>query len=114
MFIAISYLIDRLFYRFAQFFVHWYGHSFFIIGGWAVKILERLDRFFAVKINARHFLDPLYQDYTFLGRILGLILRSLRIISGTAVYTGIIAIFVLIYLAWAAIPALLFLNSIYS
>jgi hypothetical protein len=102
------------FYRVGRFFIHWYVNSFWRVGGWLVGVLEKLDSFFAVRITARHFLVPLYQDYSFLGRILGIFSRSLRLIAGSAVYVLVGAVFLVIYLAWAAIPVLLFLDGIYS
>lgn len=114
MFTAAAFLLDRFFYRIAQFFAHWYGHSFWRIGGWAVRVLERLDAFFAVRVNARYFLIPLYQDYTVLGRILGVFLRSLRVFSGSVIYFAVAALFFLLYLVWAVIPLYFVLQIIYS
>ena len=82
---VLSFIIGKFFNRIGRFFVHWYGRSWFVIGGAALGVVEKLDSFFAVRVNARYFLVPLYKDYTFLGRILGFIFRSLRIIAAAPI-----------------------------
>lgn len=114
MLIAVLYLVDRLFYRWMQFFVHWYGHSFIFVFGSCLKTLEKLDRLLAFKITMRNFLIPLYGDYSFLGRILGVIFRSMRIVVGATIYLMIFMLFGLAYIFWAVIPVGLVLDGIYS
>ncbi len=114
MFLAATYLIDRIFYRFAQFFVHWYGHSFYFIGGAGLRALERLDKLFALRITARNFWVPLYGDYSFLGRLLGIFFRSIRITVATVIYAFAGLIFLLAYIFWALIPVYFVVNAIYS
>ena len=66
--------------------------------------LRWLDREFAVAITARHWFKPLYGDFTILGYIFGFIFRTLRILAGTAIYTVIAAVFLVLFLFWAAFP----------
>ncbi len=101
---AIVYLIHRVLYRIGDFFHHWYvdgsrnfAHAF-------ISLLENLDRAFAVKINFRFLFQPLYKDYTVVGRILGPIFRSGRILIGVVVYAFLSVIFLAIYLAWLLLP----------
>ena len=101
---ALTYLVRRFFYRVIDFFHHWYAdaskylfHRFFLF-------LEGLDQTFALRITLKHFFQPLYKDYTGVGRILGIFFRSIRIILGTAVYALIAAVFFAFYLLWLAAP----------
>ncbi len=101
---AFSYLLYRFFYRLFDFFHHWY-----IDGSWRfahafISFLERLDEIFAVKITLKYFFHPLYKDYTIVGRILGIIFRSLRILIGAAVYVLAGLVFLVIYFGWLAVP----------
>jgi hypothetical protein len=114
MFLSLAYLTDRFFYRFIEFFVHWYGHSFFIIGDAAIRTLEYFDRIFAVKIQLRNFLLPLYGDYSPIGRFFGVFFRSLRILIALALYIFISIWFLAAYILWAAIPMYFMMRIIYS
>lgn len=102
--LSIVYIVARALYRFIEFWRHWYVEAFWTIIRIVVNILERLDRIFAVKINFRYLFHPLYQDYTFVGRILGFIFRGLRILTGSFVYAVIIIIAALFYVIWIILP----------
>lgn len=101
---VLSYAAYRFSYRILAFVEHWYWGSFRLFGGFLIELLRRLDRTFAVRITLRHFFQPLYQDRTIIGYILGFIFRSLRIAIALPVYLLIIAITALIYLLWLIIP----------
>jgi hypothetical protein len=105
--IALGYLIHRFFYRFFNFFHHWYVDGSRGIARRFVSTLEQLDRSFAVAITFRYFFQPLYKDYTVIGRILGVIFRTVRIIIGVLIYFVIGLFFLAFYLAWILLPALL-------
>ncbi len=100
----ISYFFRQFFTRIWSFLQHWYVNSFRHISHASLSLLERLDRIFAVKITLRHLFEPLYQDYTVLGFILGFIFRSISVLIGSALYLLIFTIATVLYLAWAAIP----------
>ena len=86
------YLVNSFFYRLADFFRHWYAGGFFFFSHQLINFLERLDRFFALKINLRHLFRPLYQQYTFIGYVLGFIFRGIRIIVAGFIYGLVILI----------------------
>ncbi len=109
---VILYLVHQFFYRIWEFFAHWYGRGYLHIGGAAMNTLERMDKALALRITLRHFGQPLYKDYTYLGYALGLIFRSLRILIGAMVYAAVAAVFAAIYIVWAAIPIYLILKII--
>ena len=102
---APVYLIQRLVYRVVNFFHHWYIDGSRAIGNKLILTLEAADQSFAVKITLRHFFEPLYKDYSPVGRVLGIIFRTGRIIIGGIVYLLILAAFAIVYVVWLAIPA---------
>jgi hypothetical protein len=51
--------------------------------------------------------EPLYQDRSFAGHILGFIFRAIRVVVAFVIYFVIAVIFVAVYLLWAAIPLIL-------
>ena len=69
-----------------------------------MDLLRDWDRFFALKITIRHWLQPLYQDRTIIGYILGPIFRTGRIIVATSVYLLVAALATLLYFIWLIIP----------
>ena len=101
---VVSYLARGLIHRLFEFLEHWYWGSFRMAGGFLMEILKRLDHFFALKITIRHWLQPLYQDRTFIGYILGPIFRTGRIATALAVYSVVIVIAAPIYAIWLLIP----------
>jgi hypothetical protein len=108
---AVSYLVYRFFYRIGDFFRHWYVNGTLAVAGLFMKTLERADRSFAVKVTLQHFFEPLYKDYSIIGRILGVLFRSLRVAIGAVAYAALTVVFMVIYLAWIAVPpALLFFS----
>lgn len=106
---APLYLVQRFFYRVADFFHHWYVDGSRAIAHKFMGTLEEIDQTLAIKVTLRYFFEPLYKDYTAIGRMLGVIFRSARIAIAGAVYLLIAAFFALLYLAWIAFPiAILF------
>ena len=104
---AFVYIIQRFFYRFFDFFHHWYVDGSRFIAHAFLSALMEMDKTFAVGITLRHFFEPLYKDYSIIGRILGIVLRSGRIVVGGAVYLVASIICFFFYLVWISIPAVL-------
>jgi hypothetical protein len=111
---ALGYLFHRFFYRIFDFFRHWYIDGSRMIGHTFITTLENIDRSFAVKITLDHFFEPLYKDYSLIGRILGFIFRSGRVAFGIFIYALIGICFAFAYLAWVAIPPTLLFFSIWK
>jgi hypothetical protein len=101
---VLGYLFNRFFYRLGEFLHHWYRGGFFFFFHRLVNLLERLDRFFALKINLRYLFKPLYQQYTFLGYVFGFIFRGIRIAIAGFIYGLVVLMFLVLYSAWALIP----------
>lgn len=107
---AFAYLVHRIIRNIILFLRHWYVDSFLSAGHFLLGIFESLDRSFAVRINARNIFQPLYQDRSFLGHILGFILRSVRVTAGSILYTLIFLVAVCLYLLWLFVPVFVLLN----
>jgi hypothetical protein len=108
---SLVYIFGRFFFRIGSFLHHWYVHGTRAIWHAAVGQLEALDRTFAVKVTLRHFFEPLYKDYSPVGRILGIVFRTFRILIGAALYLVVFSVYGLAYLVWIAIPVLLIADT---
>jgi hypothetical protein len=102
---SLVYLLNRLLYRLVDFFHHWYVDGSRWFGRHTIKTFTRLDRTFAVRVTLEHLFEPLYRDYTIIGRILGAIFRILRVLIGLVVYAVVGAVVALLYVLWLAVPA---------
>ena len=102
---SIVYLAWRFLYHFLDFFHHWYADGTRAFGRHFMMMLTAADRSFAVAITLRHFFEPLYKDYSIIGRILGIIFRSARVAIGCVCYFFLALAFALAYVIWLAIPA---------
>ena len=102
---APVYLVERLFYRLKEFFHHWYVDGSRRFAHKFISTLEDLDRTVALKITLRYFFQPLYRDYSPIGRILGIIFRSGRVVIGILAYFFIALVFLVVYIIWIALPA---------
>ena len=111
---ALGYLFSRFFFRMADFFHHWYVDGSRYFAHAFVSFLERLDGFFGVRINWKYLFQPLYRDYTIIGRVMGFFFRSARIILGLAAYLLAGAVFLAVYVVWLALPFVLLLMSLRS
>lgn len=111
---ALGYLLHRFFYRIFDFFWHWYVGGSRIIAHSFISTLENIDRSLAVKITLEHFFEPLYKDYSIIGRILGIVFRLVRIVVGGMIYIILAACFALAYLGWIAIPPALLFFSVWK
>ena len=102
-----TYLLQRFFYRIFDFFHHWYVDGSRAIGRSFMATIAAADQSLALKVTVRHFFEPLYKDYTIIGRILGIVFRTGRVAIGAVAYVFLAALFIVIYLAWLALPALI-------
>jgi len=100
-----AYIAVRFAQRFFGFFEHWYigGTRFF----WdrLTDILGNFDSTFAVAVTVRHLFQPLYQDNTVIGYILGFIFRVLRTLLGIVIYIFVSSLALIVYFLWVSLPA---------
>ena len=101
------YLIQRFFYRIFDFFHHWYIDGSRAIGRRFMATIAAMDRSIALKVTVRHFFEPLYKDYTIIGRILGVVFRTCRVAIGLVAYLFLALFFTAAYIAWLAVPLLI-------
>ncbi|HEY5221154.1 MAG TPA: hypothetical protein VIJ29_03355 [Candidatus Paceibacterota bacterium] len=104
---SVVYLARRFLYRFLDFFHHWYIDGSRVIGRHFMSVITAADQSFAVAITLRHFFEPLYKDYSVIGRILGIVFRTFRILIGGVIYLVIALAFAVVYIIWLAIPAVI-------
>lgn len=104
---SVVYLVRRFAYHFLDFFHHWYVDGSRVIGRRFMATLTAADRSLAVAVTLRHFFEPLYKDYTVIGRILGVVFRSARILIGVVAYLLLFLLFLAAYLVWLAVPAVI-------
>ena len=108
---ALGYLLHRFFYRIFDFFRHWYVGGSRMIAHAFISTLENMDRSFAVKITLQHFFEPLYKDYSIIGRILGSFSACSGSCSALVVYVVIAVCFAVAYVVWVLTrPALIFFS----
>ncbi len=101
---ALVYLINRAIYRILDFFHHWYVDGSRLLAHKFVSILEEVDKSLAIRLTIKYFFQPLYKDYTIVGRVLGVIFRLGRILIGGVLYLFLGLVFLVIYLVWVLIP----------
>ncbi len=77
-----------------------------------ISALREMDKTFAVEVTLRHFFEPLYKDYSIVGRVLGIIFRSIRIIIGSALYCIVMIVFLFLYFVWISIPVVLIIYAV--
>lgn len=104
---GLTYILARLFFRIGDFFHHWYVDASRYIFHYFISFLENVDQGLAFRVTLRHLGEPLYGDYSFIGRIIGFIFRSIRLFFGLIIYILLGIIFLLFYLAWILLPATL-------
>ena len=99
-----SYLGRQFIRRIFEFLEHWYWGSFQAAGEKFMGLLTDWDKVFALKVTLHYWLQPLYQDRTFIGYVLGPIFRTGRIVFALVVYL-IASLFAgLLYALWLLIP----------
>lgn len=111
---APTYLIQRFFYRFSEFFRHWYGKSPRIYSNFVLNKLEEIDRHVAWKITLKNLFTPLYKDYSILGYIMGFLFRSARVFFFGIFYLIIFVVAIALYLIWLLIPPFIILKFLFS
>lgn len=104
---APVYIISRLGVRFYLFFYHWYVDGTRAFARAGANIFLGLEQGFALRLTIVHFFQPLYQDYSVIGRIIGPIFRILRLALGSLFYILAFVLIITAYAVWIfLLPAL--------
>ncbi len=111
---SLTYLVGRFIYRIFDFFHHWYADASKVFFHKFISFLESLDQTIAMRVTLRYFFQPLFKDYTFIGRILGVVFRTGRILIGLAVYAFVFVIFLAIYVLWLSAPVIMLFYIFYA
>jgi hypothetical protein len=101
---SLVYVFYRLFFRIKDFFHHWYADGTRAIFHRLVLILEKMDATLAFRVTLKHIFEPLYKDYTVIGRAIGFVFRFFRLAIGLAVYFIFGILFLLFYVFWLLLP----------
>ncbi len=109
---AFIFILHRAVFRVTDFFRHWYIDASRALFHSFLSALEAADSRIAFRVTLLHFFEPLYQDYSVVGRALGIVFRSARALIGAACYVIITAAYALIFAAWYAVPAALLFYAI--
>ena len=111
---ALTYLIQRFFYRIVEFLRHWYVKSFKIYSNFILDELQKMDRTLAWRVNVRYLFQPLYKDYSIGGYVLGFILRVSRLLGISIIYLAVFLIAIAVYVVWLMIPIAIILRIFYT
>ncbi len=111
---APGYLVVSFFRQIWDFIYDWYAGGFFAVGHHLLNILRQMDQVFGWRANAANFFQPLYQDYSAIGYVFGIIFRFGRLIVASAVYLFVFILATAIYVFWATIPAYLVYRLIFN
>ncbi len=98
------YLGERCLFRIADFLRHWYWESARVYFNFVLDQFHNLDRFLAFRITLRHLFEPLYGDYSLVGRLLGFPLRIMRLAVAGLTYLILGGAAGALYLAWLILP----------
>ena len=111
---APVYLVVRFFVLIGDFLHHWYIDGSRRLADFFISSFEKLDQTLAIRITIKYFFQPLYKDFTILGRILGVIFRSARILVGSVVYLFVASIFLTVYLVYVLLLPILIIMTLKS
>ncbi|MFA6354585.1 MAG: hypothetical protein WCX12_02805 [Candidatus Paceibacterota bacterium] len=111
---APVYLVVRFFILIGDFLHHWYIDGSRRLADFFVSSFEKLDQTLAIRITVKYFFQPLYKDFTILGRILGVIFRSGRILIGLVVYLIVAGVFLAVYLVYVLLLPVLIAMTLKS
>lgn len=101
---APIYLLNRALFRMSDFGRHWYIDGTRAFAYSFMSLLARLDRKLALRITMHYFSRPLYGDYSPVGRVLGVVFRTLRIVIAVVLYVAFAVLFLGAYLVWLLVP----------
>lgn len=64
-----------------------------------------------LRANLRNFFKPLYGDYSVLGRVIGLVYRTISILFGTIFYSLLFLVYLFFVLIWLGLPIFLIVKA---
>jgi VIT1/CCC1 family predicted Fe2+/Mn2+ transporter len=109
---SLVYLLARLASSVIGFWKHWYVDGLIYAWDKLRGTIYSLDRSFAVRITLKHFFEPLWGDYSIIGRIIGPFIRIARIAFGGVLYLLAACLWAILVLVWLFIPIALLISII--
>lgn len=96
--------IEKEIQGFMGFFKFWYiaGPVWFWRQNW--QMIGNFESVFATRAMLQHISEPIFQDYTRAGRVIGVVVRILRTILGLIFYVVVMAIFTIAAAIWLIAP----------
>jgi hypothetical protein len=107
-----SYVAGQVWRRPAIFLRRWYVDASERFWAMTIEKSAAIDRVFAIKIMFRTITQPLYGDYSVIGRIIGPIFRASRILIALPIFAAYFAAAFALWTAWLAIPPYLILRAV--
>ncbi len=109
---ALVYVVKKGVFQFLDFWRHWYLDGSRAFRVHAVSFFSNVEQSFSFRLTIHHFFEPLYKDYTILGRILGVIFRSGMLLFGSLFCAVVAILFLITYAAWLLMPVTVLLYAI--
>ena len=110
-------LLVRIIKGTIKFFHFWYVQSSKDFWNKEASFLKQIERDLGVIINLKLIFQPIFGDYSYMGRVIGPIFRLGRVFIGFIIMVASIFVVILIYLIWIILPPLaflmVFLNLVY-
>jgi len=83
----------------------WFWHA-------AMSSIGSFDEILALRATAKNIFRPVFQDYTFQGRLIGFFLRLGRIVAGLVMYFFILLFWMILLATWLLLPLLAISNAL--
>lgn len=100
----LRYLALAFWQKIQGFLEHWYKDSFFFLSEKLHILLKKLDKVFALRTSAQYIFQPMYQDRSIIGYILGFIFRAIRIVVGALTYIFLTLLWLSAYIVFISLP----------
>lgn len=91
-----------------RFFTFWYLTSSKSFWHKEIDFIKGIERDIGVLINLKLIFQPIFGDYSYMGRVIGPIFRISRVLIGFAIMSISVAVVIIIYLIWIILPPLAF------
>ncbi len=92
-----------------SFFSFWYVRSSKAFWNKEILFIKGIERDIGVLINLKLVFQPIFGDYSYMGRVIGPIFRLGRVFVGLFIVLVSIIIVLVIYLIWILLPPVTFL-----
>jgi hypothetical protein len=89
-----------------NFFYNWYIDDTKNFFNWFAGYIRSLDRTIGLVGNLQNWTSPLFGDYSYIGVVVGPIMRTIRIFFGANLYLAVTIFSMAIYLFWIILPIL--------